>query len=131
MTHSKPQDFFKNVENHATVVDEKLSDEWFVYQQFTRNASNQDLCIDKDSKVIIADFRKGNGTKYVKFAEAAKEYICFSCGSVDVKCSFSSYKTLSDDKRQSLTHENTKQLAAMYINGDIVGRWEGYHHDQQ
>ena len=121
----------KNVEDHAPVVDKKLSDEWFAYQQFTRNASNADLCIDNDGNVIIADFWRGNGTRYVKLAEAAKKYIWFPCGSVDVERSFGSYKTLLDDKRQALTHEHTKQLAAMYFNGDIVGRWEGYRHDQQ
>ena len=116
----------RNMAEHALVVDPKLLDKWFAYQQFAYNASSEDLCIDKDASVVIADFWKGNSTRYKKLAEATKKYIWFPCGSADVEHCFSSYKILLDDKRQTLRHEYTKQLTTMYFSGDMVSRWEDY-----
>ena len=39
--------------------------------------------------------------------------------SVDVERSFSQYKYLLNERRESLTQDNTKRLMLLYFNGDI------------
>ena len=42
--------------------------------------------------------------------------------SVDVERSFSQYKHILNDRRESLSTANTKKLTMMYTNGDIMKR---------
>ena len=103
------------------------ADEWFAYQLFARNATNDDLNIDEDGHQDLKAFwSDGAGQRFPLMQRAADIYMWFPVRSVDVERSFSSYKTLVTNKRQSLTHEHTNQLVAMYFNGDIEGRWEGF-----
>ena len=44
--------------------------------------------------------------------------------SVDVERSFSLYKHLLNDRRESLTELNTRRLVMLYFNGVIEGRFK-------
>ena len=44
--------------------------------------------------------------------------------SVDVERSFSQYKHLLNDRRESITEENMKRLVMLYFNGDIEGHFK-------
>ena len=86
------------------------------------------MCVDDDGHVRVEDFWSGpTGQRFPTIKAAAAVYAWFPVGSVDVERSFSSYKTLVTNKRQSLTAEHTKQLVSMYFNGDITGRWDGFN----
>ena len=54
----------------------------------------------------------------------ASEAIWMPVACVDVERSFSQYKHLLNDRRESLTEENTKRLVMLYHNGDIEGRFD-------
>ena len=74
----------------------------------------------------IVNFWKGFGSRFPKLHQGTVKFMWYPVGSVDVERSFSVYKNLLTDKRQGLSESSTKSLVAMYFNGDIVGRWEGY-----
>ena len=64
-------------------------------------------------------------TRFPAIAEATLESICFSFSSVDVERSFSQYKTMMTDKRESMTEVTTKQWVMLMYNGDIEGHFGG------
>ena len=121
----------RNLDAFADVLDIDVTpavlEEWYAYRDFACSpAAADDMDIDEAGHVNVAGFWKGYGRRFPTLARAAKEYMWFPVGSVDVERSFSAYKNLLTDKRHGLTQTNTKNLAALYFNGDIVGRWGGY-----
>lgn len=93
-----------------------LSEEWTAYHHCV---SKETLPTSKE----LHDYWKGMSARFPKVAELAVPFIYFPVSSVDTERSFSKYKTLLTDKRESLTEENTKRLTIMYFNGDVCHRW--------
>ena len=52
-------------------------------------------------------------------AAIASEMIWMPVTSVEAERSFSNYKNILNDRRESLTQENTKRLMMLYYNGDV------------
>lgn len=57
--------------------------------------------------------------RFPNLAAIASHAIWMPVTFVDVERSFSQYKHLLNDRRESLTEENTKRLVMLYYNGDI------------
>ena len=70
----------------------------------------------------IPNFWKSMAGRFRQLSEVALEAIWMPVSSVDVERSFSQYKHLLNDRRESLTQSNTKMMAMMYFNGDIEGQ---------
>ena len=95
----------------------ELSEQWMAYQQ----------CVSRDplpTDMELANYWRGLSARFPRVAEMAVPFIYFPVSSVDCERSFSKYKTLLTDKRETLTELNTKRLAIMYFNGDVTNRWE-------
>ena len=77
------------------------------------------------SSVDIPSFWGSESTRgrFPLLSAIASEAIWMPVASVDVERSFSQYKHLLNDRRESLTEENTKRLVMLYHNGDIEGRF--------
>ena len=70
----------------------------------------------------IPNVWKSIAGRFRQLSEVALEAIWMPVSSVDVERSFSQYKHLLNDRRESLTQSNTKMMAMMYFNGDIEGQ---------
>ena len=57
-------------------------------------------------------------------SEISSDAIWLPVTSVDVERSFSQYKYLLNERRESLTDENTRRLMMLYYNGDIEQRFK-------
>lgn len=95
----------------------ELSEEWAAYQHCVRNEGLSE-------SLDLAEYWKGTTQRFPEIAAIAKSYMYFPVSSVDCERSFSKYKTLLTDKRESLTEYNTKCLTVLYFNGDVSKRWE-------
>ena len=62
-------------------------------------------------------------TRFSNLAVIALQAIWMPVASVDVERSFSQYKYILNDRRESLTEENTKRLLLLYYNSDIEGHF--------
>ena len=62
-------------------------------------------------------------TRFPNLAAIAVQAIWMPVASVDVERNFSQYKHILNDRRESLTEENTKRLVLLYYNGDIEGHF--------
>ena len=71
----------------------------------------------------ILKFWEGMKDCFPNLAAIASHAIWMLVASVDVELSFSQYKHLLIDRRESLTEENTKRLIMLYYNGDIEGHF--------
>lgn len=91
-----------------------LRDEWGVYIQAAKeeHAENFDLDV----------YWKGMSVRTPNLARIARENIWQRTTSVDVERSFSQYKHVLTDRRESLTEQHTKQLMLLKYNGDVEGR---------
>ena len=92
----------------------ELLDEWLIYVQYRDELPNP---------LHISEFWEGMGDRFPNLAAVASHAIWMPVASVDVERSFSQYKHLLNDRRESLTEENTKQLVMLYYNGDIEGHF--------
>lgn len=90
----------------------ELSEEWATYHHCVRNES-------LSASLNPADYWKGTSQRFPCIGNIAMSYIYFPVSSVDCERSFSKYKTLLTDKRESLTELNTKCLVIMYFNADV------------
>ena len=61
--------------------------------------------------------------RFPLLAAIASEMIWMPVTSVEAERSFSNYKHIHNDRRESLTQENTKRLMMLYYNGDVEGRF--------
>ena len=61
--------------------------------------------------------------RFPNLATIASHVIWMPVASVDVERSFSQYKHILNDRRESLTEENTKRMVMLYYNGDIEGHF--------
>lgn len=95
----------------------ELCEQWMAYHHCV---SREPLPTDID----LANYWRGLSARFPRVAKVAMPYMYFPFSSVDCERSFSKYKTLLTDKRETLTELNTKRLAIMYFNGDISARWE-------
>lgn len=95
----------------------ELNEQWLAYHQ----------CVSRDplpTDMELANYWKGLSARFPRVAEVAVAFIYFPVSSVDCERSFSKYKTLLTDKRETLTELNTKRLAVMYFNGDVSDCWD-------
>ena len=60
--------------------------------------------------------------RFPNLATIASLMIWMPITSIDVERSFSQYKHILNDRRESLTEENTKRMVMLYYNGDIEGK---------
>ena len=74
-----------------------------------------------DDPLSIFDFWEGMRTRFLILSAIAANAIWMPVVSVDVERSFSQYKHILNDRRESLTEQNTKRLVMLYFNGDIEG----------
>ena len=93
---------------------ESLQEEWDIYM----TAAKEELPEEFD----LAKFWKGLGQRIPTLGKIATEHIWTKVTSVDAERSFSKYKHMLDDRRESLTVKHTKALLILYFNGDVEGR---------
>ena len=92
-----------------------LVDEWLVYVQYKTE--------DIPEPLHLASFWQSLGlARFPNLAAVAKDVLWFPVASVDVERSFSQYKHILNDRRESLSEANTKQLVMLYYNGDLERR---------
>lgn len=89
-----------------TPASPELSEQWAAYQHCVRNEGIS-------ASLDLADYWKGTSQRFPGIANIAMSYIYFPVSS-DCERSFSKYKTLLTDKRESLTELNTKCLTIMW-----------------
>lgn len=92
----------------------ELLEEWLIYVQYRDELPNP---------LHISEFWEGMRDRFPNLAAIASHAIWMPVASVDVERSFSQYKHLLNDRRESLTEENTKRLVMLYYNGDIEGHF--------
>ena len=90
-------------------------EEWLIYMNLNPSEIPQPLNITKLWESMAG--------RFPNLSSIAKEVIWMPVASVDVERSFSQYKHLLNDRRESLTQQNTKMLAMMYFNGDIENQF--------
>ena len=73
--------------------------------------------------LVISEFWEGVRDRFPNLATIASHVIWMPVASVDVERSFSQYKHILNDRRESLTEENTKRMVMLYYNGDIEGHF--------
>ena len=61
--------------------------------------------------------------RFPLLSHIASDAIWMPVTSVDVERSFSQYKHLLNERRASLTDDNTRRLMMLYYNGDIEQRF--------
>ena len=71
----------------------------------------------------IQKFWEGVWDRFPLLSSVAFSVIWMPVASVDVERSFSQYKHILNDRRESFTEENTKKLVMLYFNKDIEGRF--------
>ena len=92
----------------------QLSEEWLIYTRWSDALPNP---------FNILDFWKGVSERFPALSSIAVDALWMPVTSVDVERSFSQYKHILNERRESLTEENTKRLLMLYFNGDIEGRF--------
>lgn len=92
----------------------ELNQEWLIYTQWKDTLP---------TPFSIPKFWSCHQDRFPTLSSIATEAIWMPVTSVDVERSFSSYKHILNDKRESLTDENTKRLIMLYFNGDLEGRF--------
>ena len=91
-----------------------LLEEWLIYVQYRDVLPNP---------LVISEFWEGVRDRFPNLATIASHVIWMPVASVDVERSFSQYKHILNDRRESLTEENTKRMVMLYYNGDIEGHF--------
>ena len=95
----------------------QLLEEWLIYVQYKEGTLLNTPALSAFwENVTTCD-------RFLLLSVVASEAIWMPGASVDVGRSFSQYKHLLNDRRESLTEENTKRLVMLYHNGDIEGRF--------
>ena len=94
----------------------ELHEEWLIYMQLPPSSVA--------TSTTIPAFWKGMTERYPLLSAIAMDAIWMPVASVDCERSFSQYKHILNDRRVSLTEENTKRLLMLYHNGDIEGRFK-------
>ena len=92
----------------------QLLEEWLIYTQW-RDAI--------PTPFNLPNFWNSLQDRFPVLASIATDATWMPVTSVDVERSFSQYKHLLNDRRESLTEDNTKRLLMLYFNGDIEGRF--------
>ena len=92
----------------------ELLEEWLIYTQYRD---------ELPSPFSIPAFWKGMKDRFPHLSTIGAAAIWMSVASVDVERSFSQYKHILNDRRESLIEQNTKRLVMLYSNGDIEGRF--------
>ena len=92
----------------------ELLEEWLIYTQYRD---------ELPSPFSIPAFWKGMKDRFPHLSTIGAAAIWMPVASVDVERSFSQYKHILNDRRESLTEQNTKRLVMLYFNGDIEGRF--------
>ena len=100
------QDFILDFVKMCTVADTQL----------TRSAI--------PSSLNLPAFWQSVSDRYPSLSAVALDAIWMPVASVDCERSFSQYKHLLNDRRESLSEENTKRLVMLYYNGDIEERYQ-------
>ena len=90
-----------------------LQAEWDIYM----TAAKEELPEEFD----LAKFWQGLCLWIPTLGKIATEHIWTKVTSVDAKQSFSKYKHMLDDRRESLTEKHTKELLILYFNGNVEG----------
>ena len=73
--------------------------------------------------LVISEFWEGVRDRFPNLATIASHVIWMPVASVDVERSFLQYKHILNDRRESLTEENTKRMVMLYYIGDIEGHF--------
>ena len=94
---------------------QELMDEWLIYTQFQPDAL--------PSALELPSFWASMVGRFPLLSQIALNAIWMPVTSVDVERSFSQYKYLLNERRESLTQDNTKRLMLLYFNGDIEHRF--------
>lgn len=96
----------------SSVSTTEMKNEWVLYMQIPAK--------DLPETLNLEAYWYGMKTRFPIMSAIAKYVIWMPTTSVDVERSFSQYKHLLDDRRESLTEANTRKLMILYSNGDIV-----------
>ena len=110
----------RNVEDYSAIKalqepSPELLEEWLIYTQFRD---------DLPSPLSIPNFWENMKFRFPNLSAIALDAIWMPVASVDIEHSFSQYKHILNDRRESLTEQNTKRLVMLYFNGDIEGRFK-------
>ena len=68
---------------------------------------------------VLYDYWGGMHDRLPLLSSIARDAMQLPVISVDVEKSFSQYKHLLNDRRETLTEENSKRLMMLYCNGDV------------
>ena len=93
----------------------ELMEEWLIYTKY-----RQDYL---PNLVQLPSFWGSMRGRFPLLSHIALDAIWMPVTSVDVERSFSQYKHLLNERRESLTDENTRRLMMLYYNGDIEQRF--------
>ena len=108
-----------NIEDYSAIAglqspSSALLDEWLIYTLYKPE--------DIPEPLDLPAFWESLSHRFPNLATVAKDVLWFPVASVDVERSFSQYKHLLNDRRESLSEANTKQLVMLYYNGDLEHR---------
>ena len=92
---------------------EDLESEWFQYIRYVKAHKDEE-------PVDPISFWKGKSSVWPHLAKTALRVLNTLVSSCDAERSFSLYKHIMDDRRQSNTEEHVAQLAQLHYNGDIT-----------
>ena len=92
-----------------------LLEEWLIYTLYRDELPDP---------LSIPEFWEVMKNRFPILSAIAADAIWMPVVSVDVERSFSQYKHILNDRRESLTEQNTKRLVMLYFNGDIEGRFK-------
>ena len=70
-----------------------------------------------------SSYEASSTSRFPNLVTIASYVIWMPIASVDVECSLSQYKHILNNRRESLTEENTKRMVMLYYNGDIEGHF--------
>ena len=90
----------------------ELHEEWLIYTQLPPSAI--------PSPLDLPAFWESMSDRYPQLSAVALDAIWMPAASVECEQSFSQYKHLLNDRRVSLSEEDTKRLQMLYHNGDIT-----------
>ena len=93
----------------------ELLEEWMIYKHYRD---------ELPTPLSIPEFWDSMKDRFPSLSRIAADAIWMPATSVDVERSFSLYKHLLNDRRESLTELNTRRLVMLYFNGDIEGRFK-------
>ena len=94
---------------------QELMEEWLIYTQLRQDSLYAAL--------ELPSFWKSMEGRFLLLSKIASEAIWMPVTSVEVEHSFSQYKHILNERRESLTDENTRRLVMLYYNGDIEHRF--------